>query len=243
MAPIIVNPSRIELYSQCPKKFHYGYREVAREPASLTLPTDIKIVAEVIKDLYVYISRKGQVPTWQSFIRRTENYYKKFYRQGSVILSEDISHITKLITTIQKWYRDTFPNYTDVAYVNFPIEMSLDGRVTYEDFIDIITIGQEVRLFSFSETNNTVKELYNNLLVQVRLWGFAKYADKIPKEFVCYAVDKSNVIATSFYPMTTAIHKTETFVRQILEGVRSNVWYPSYGQQCLSCKYRETCSY
>jgi hypothetical protein len=239
----VVNPARIQLYSQCPKKFFYGYREVARLPNSLSLPTDIKIVAEVIKDLYIFISRKGHVPTWQSFIRKTEGYYKKFYRQGSTVLPEDIKHIAKLLTIIQKWYREIFPSYIDAAYVNFPIELALSGQVVYEDFIDIITIGQEVRVFSFTEETKSVKELYNNLAIQVGLWGFSKYADKIPKEFVSYSIEQSKIIATSFYPMSGAIHKTETFVRQILEGVRANVWYPSYGQQCLSCSYGETCSY
>lgn len=233
-----VSSHSIETYSKCPKKLYYQGSQKILPPSEYLSPNS-QILASVIKDTYRHISRKGSIPKWYYFARWVESYYKTLYQTKVV----DVQHTKELLAGLYKWYKDVFPKYMDTTYVNFPIQISLDEQIRYEDYIDLVTVGDKLRIFVFGEGKLTGKEVYNNLRFQSILWGFYKFADKVPDEFICLSIDQMNITPITLYPMAGMLNKTETFVRQILTGVRGNVYYPSFGQQCNTCPYENICNY
>jgi len=243
--PIIVNPERIALFARCPKQFLYGHTEVPRESSSFYLSPTEQLVTSVIKDVYRHISKKGTAPKWQLIIRWTENHYKKTIGipTSGLTTETDFIEIKKLLTLVNKWYLQIFPQFKDVAYVNLPLVLNFDKKITYEDYLDVVTIGEKVCIFTFSDTARIGRDLVNNLIFQVRIWGFFRYAERIPDQVICLSINDTNIVPISIYPMARTLDKTEDFLRQILSGMRDGNFYPSYGAECIHCPYRTTCSY
>lgn len=243
--PIIVNPERIALYSRCPKQFSYGYTDIPREPSSAGLNQDNQLIATIIKDVYTHIAKKGSIPQWQLIIRWTERHYREALGlpESKLTTERDYREIKTSLTILHKWYTQIFPQFQEVAYVNFPLVLNLENKITYEDYLDVVTIGKDVCIFGFSESARIGRDLVNNLVFQVQIWGFFRYAERLPDRVICLSINDTNIVPISIYPMSSIVKKTEGFVRQILRGMCDGDFYPSYGAECPHCPYRATCSF
>ena len=84
-------------------------------------------------------------------------------------------------------------------------------------------------------------KVYNDLEVHARLWAFWKAAEMLPSEYVRIVIGPQTVRPVKIVLTEEILSKTEKIIRQILRGIRDDVFYPAFSEQCNICPFKQKC--
>ena len=236
-----VSPQNIEVYSRCPRRAFYGWN-YAREPMSF----HASVIRDVIQAIFLYMAQHEEVPSW----KRTLSWIDKYVRQEAVHLeSRELYEASKsTLSCLHKWYFSfLLNNYKMMGLTNVPILLELDTKLTYQDEIPFILFGDTMKVGDFKEVSSVARvtklELYNDIELQIRIWGIYKLFNKKPRNFIRIYISSHTIQAVEIGISDQMLAKTEKMVKYILTGMRNEVWYPSFSTQCLSCPFNKDCTF
>jgi hypothetical protein len=233
------NPYQVAAYVDCPRKAWLDWYAPRSKPS----PADV-LIENTIKSAYLYEARKGIIPTWKTVCRwavigisklNSSSNEKEDYRDNKLVLSK-----------LSNWYNKYLSlNQCDQGIINVPIKLTLDYTFTFEDTIPIVSIGKQVRLYDFRHIGKPsiyqVKNIYNSLEVQSRIWGFWKATNILPVEYVWLINGPNTIKPLNYLISLDRMHRLEVYIRQALRGIRDNAFYCSFSKQCKLCPHVSAC--
>ncbi len=236
----VVSPTSIIRYTECPKRLYFAKQ--VEGPTERVTSVSGKIIRSVVKDIYLATARKGRVPGWQYVIGSTERGYKEV-AQGTT--PEEVYREAKdILVRLHHWYTHTYPLAKTSGLINVPVNICLDDAITFKDTVELVTLGEgEVCLWDFSEQPIDAPQLFNDIEVQLRLWGFWKASDVIPKQFTRLIIRERSIQPVTIQVLESVLVRTERFVKHITRGMKDGIWYPVYSEKCLGCEWRGVCGY
>lgn len=232
-------PLQIAAYADCPRKAWLDWYI----PQSKPIPADI-LIENTIKSAYLYQARKGIIPTWKTICRWAVIGISKL---NCVTQEQENYSDNKLVLTkLSNWYNKYLSlNQCDQGIINVPIKLCLDYTFTFQDTIPIVSIGKQIRLYDFKHTDKSntyqIKDIYNDLEVQSRIWGFWKTTNILPVEYIWLINAQGTIKPLNYSISLDRMHRLEVYIRQALRGIRDNAFYCSFTKQCRSCPHVSAC--
>jgi len=239
----VVSPDKIVSYTRCPNLCLFSWNKKKK------VSPETKVIRDAIKLGYIYHSQTNKVVPWRRFIGWTERLIAENLPELSTT-EESYKRTKNFLSQLSKWYNDFYlPEYCDPAYTNLPITIGLGSRVTYSDEIDLVTVGDKIRIFDFEGVYDGKQvisynglKVYNDLLVWVRIWGLWRAAYIEPKEYIRVLVTPRSIKPVRITILKSMLERSEKIVRQATKGIEDEVYYPVFSSQCIRCSYREGCS-
>jgi hypothetical protein len=239
-----IRPHNIAQYSKCPRKAQKSWNKQSQ------LSLNGKIIATVIKQGFIYRARTSQIALWKKFIswinteiERTipENLNQASYKENKDILIR-LSH----------WYNEYYiPKYNDPGLINIPIIKPVGIRFLFKDSIDIVSLDKKIRMYDFVEVADESihktwgthpRDIYNDLSVHARLWGFRSISDLIPDSYTRIVIYPKTIRVLEWKIQKEALERTKKIIEYILDGISKGIYYPSISEQCIKCNYSTECS-
>ena len=233
------NPLQITAYADCPRKAWLDWYIPRPKPN----PANI-LVENTIKSAYLYQARKGIIPTWKAVCRWAVTSISKLnYSSGE---KENYGDNKLVLAKLSNWYNKYLTlDQCDQGIINVPIKLTLDYTFTFEDTIPIVSVGKSVRLYDFKHTDKPsvyqVRDIYNNLEAQSRIWGFWKATNILPIEYVWLINTPGTIKPLNYSISLDRMHRLEVYIRQVLRGIKDNAFYCSFSRQCKSCPHVSAC--
>ena len=150
-----------------------------------------------------------------------------------------------LLLMLHPWFFGYFVKNPEQCIINLPVAVQVDNSTFYSDTIDIVSVGNKIKLFDFkqisSSSYNTVNSVYSDIEVMTRIWGFKKATDYQVAEYCrIYILPKSiqmrNITITDKYR-----EKINKIINYLLRGISSEVFYQSKSDHCNRCVFSEDC--
>jgi hypothetical protein len=240
---IPITARHIVLYSKCPKRCQFAWNNIPQQ-TPLHNATE-----EIIKLAYLRYSKKNEPTPWRLLLSWTESHWVKVL--GEVKTEKDYEKIKGLINKMSNWYSEFYlEKYCDPGLTNVPVTLSLGNNYYYKDSIPLLTTGSNLRIIDFLSLDDKQNpelyngpKLYNDLLVHTRAWGFRMAAEISAAEYVRFIIGRKSISAPSISLLPKAFNKTDKYIRHILNGIKECAFFPSITSQCLTCPYKEQCSY
>lgn len=257
-----INPQRILQYIKCPKKLSFNWDSLPLRPPNPPGSTEFKIIRYVIRQVYLEMARKGQVPVWRDISKMIDRATRELIRAQELTPEQVFVEARAIASRVLSWFQDVFPRYKFSGLMNVPIAVNLDGQIVYEDKIELMLIGGEkdevlgprgrgrshdqaygLILMDVAEGKQLGVQLYNDLEAQLHIWGAWKATDILPTRYVRVTVLPDRVSSVSNNVMMSTVQKTEGIVRQVARGIRDGVYYPVNGRECEMCPYTDRCGF
>jgi CRISPR/Cas system-associated exonuclease Cas4 (RecB family) len=237
-----VTPRHIESYTKCPKRTWFNWSNIPE------LSLNLSAVTAVIKQVHLYQSRKNTIMPWRhvfSLLERELN--KQLKRYTDPVYKYKLT--TALLSQLYTWYHDHYlEKYFDDGISNFPVRLTLAPNLWFHDEVDLITVGSKVRLFDFVEASQqdtyasyTPSRVYNSFFVQARLWGFWKFTETQPTEYVRLVLGSQALKMIRISIRESMLKRTEEVLRYVIRGMKDKIWYPSFSEQCNTCPFTQRC--
>lgn len=226
----IVQPQDILAYASCPLycKATFG--------SSRTSPPEVALVGSLIKRVYNYHARHGELVDWKRVRRWIEESLSK---------NLEYREIKGVLLKFQYWYDLYLKEYCDKGVANLPVVIKLDNIMMYRDMVPLVTTGKKLRLYDFrlGTRDYPVRRIFNDLLAQARIWGLWRAAEVMPEEYVRIVIAPESIRMVRMNVLPDVVEKKiEPIVRQILRGIRDEVWYPAISVRCDGCAFKPSCS-
>jgi hypothetical protein len=153
-----------------------------------------------------------------------------------------------ILTRLIDWYnRDYLGTYSQPGLVNVPVVFTIDRELRFKDSIPIVTSGNKMRLFDFQSVKAedgpfySGKRIYNSMEVHARLWGFWKASGVLPNEYVRFAILPECIKTFQVTFTSDILRRSERIFKYMLLGMRDDLFYPSFSEQCGQCPNRQYC--
>lgn len=217
-------------YSTCPRYALYTWNK----PRSF--PHEVATFSRIIHKVYQWRERYNDLPTWKHVKELGED------ELTSDVHKENVSLLSKL----RVWYDLYLEEYCDEGIINLPIVNRFDNILVYKDIIPLTTVGKKLRVYDvrMGDQHYCGRDLYNDLLVQTRLWGFWKASDTFPEEYVRYIIQPTVVRPVHITTTKDLLsNKIEPIIKHILRGMRDDIFYPSKSKHCDTCPFASACEF
>lgn len=238
-----VTARRIDLYTRCPKRAQFAWE--SESETSLTY----RIISNVIKSVYMYQTRKKRIPAFRSIPGWVDRFL-----QDEIDINQDAEQQYKLakniIARLHIWYsRHYLEHFCDHGLINLPVTIGIGPSTTYYDQVDIVTVGQPVRIFDFAEVRDNIEfrayngtRVYNDMRVHTKMWTFAKASGLELGEYVRLVIGPQSIKPVKIRVLDGMLEKQKRYLQHIIQGIQDQVFYPAFSEQCLNCPYSERCS-
>ena len=231
----IITPTNIARYSECPRFCYHSWKENQEKISPLG-----SLIQNVIQAGYLYWARKEKPAPWKLIKSWTETNY---IRELANI--EDYKETKSVLGKLSIWFDNYYlDSYLGPGITNVPISLALGKNNFLKDSIPILTSGKVLRLFDFAEGDPAGYRLYmlqNDFLLLSRVWAFQKSTDVLPGEYVRFIIGKESIRTMSLTIDNLYLSKANCIMKQILQGIKDEVWYPSYGSNCDICPHKNIC--
>ena len=173
-------------------------------------------------------------------------HYRRLYAKQAG--DKEYKSAVSLLNALHNWYNKHFlPGIKGTeGLANVPIYLELGHDVVYRDTIPAVIIKEDVRLVDFHQLdkprNVGMMDVYNDLLVHVRLWGFKHAAQQAPSHYVRLFIMPESIKVVELKVTKEMLANAATISKHILSGIKDRVFYPSFSEQCLRCPFRKGCS-
>ena len=227
-------------YSSCPKKAKYLWGQ----PSPLEpIPN---LISDVIKSAHFYYTHHGELASW----KRVTGWASRLFCKNITVSGEvDYKSGERVLTRLSKWHSKYYlDKNTSPAIINVPIALALGQSCYYRDSLPMVSMDKSLKLYDFHGINEgrltdyTGIDMYDDLLLRIRLWNFIQATDTVPSEYVRYVISKESISTVSIFPQNEFVHTSNKIIRQILQGMRDDVWYTARSSQCNTCEFRATCT-
>lgn len=238
----IITPSKIDTYSRCPKRCFFSWNSKPQ------IDLEIEVLQDMIKKLYLFHARTGTLKPWRGMPHRTHQMLLEYVKDSDKV--SEYKKVKNILYKLSVWYNGPYLNeYCDEGIINMPIRIGLGYSCIYKDSVDIVTIGKKLRLFDFKQVRDNEeyaayngRKIYNSLEVQSRIWGFWKSSEVLPEEYVRLVVGPIGLKPVRIKITEENIKKIDSSIVHIADGIKDNIFYPSFSKQCLSCPFAQHCS-
>lgn len=236
---MIIQPHHISNYSRCPKKTLYTWNDKVKVSANQ------QIISNIIKTIYGYHLRKEKPALW----RHIPGWLDRYLRE-SVLKALDpqarYKEAKNILIRVRSWYDKYYlEKYCEPGLINVPLKVRLDHHNFYSDSIDIVTMNNKIRLYDFDEGYGDLSgiDVYNDIKVQARIWGFWKASETKPDEYVRLRIRPQSMTSAVISINETTLERSNAVVKQITRGIKDQVFYPSVSEQCRHCPFQSNCSF
>jgi hypothetical protein len=236
----IIRPHNLVTYSKCPKRAQFSWSD---EPS---LSLDARIVINVAKTAHLYHLRKEQPAPWYHMSTWMDKCTRDIFADKAP--RERYKESEHILTRICDWYRNVYKSkHCDPAMINLPITARLHQNRIYQDTIDIVSVGDNLKLFDFQEVNTgfyvSGVKIYEDLLSHIKAWGFWKASGIRPDSYVRIYLFPNTVKCATIRIMDNMMQNADRIINHLVDGIRHNVIYPARSEQCASCPYVQGCSF
>jgi hypothetical protein len=232
---LFTNARQIKTYSQCPRKAFLSWKQ---EPVQ---SLDVRIISDVIKQIYMYHARKGKIVSWRFVFKWTERRLTQELSFASQ--NEEYKEVKECLTRISYWYNKHYlDNYADIGLVNLPMAVGLGSKFTLRDSIDLVIISKQgVKLVDFvnvphSKVINQI-DIFNDLEAQVKAWLFWKAAEEFPVEYVRMVIKPQTIYPVKIMLTKKGLNYIERLIKHIGSGMSHDIFYASFSEQCNYCPF------
>jgi hypothetical protein len=231
----IVSPYSIDSYTRCPRYTFYSLDNKRKLSPVNTL------VSNVIQASYLHFSRKEQPVTWR--------VVSAWAQEGMIKLSlpeEEYKKAKSILSRLSVWYDKYYlDEYVGAGLTNVPITLSLGSGYFFSDKIPILISRKKLQVFDFSESTDLSScngpSVYNDYVTLSRVWGFNQALSIPPAEYIRFVIGPESIKAVRINIDNLYIRKGNSILRQILQGMKDEVWYPSRSSRCESCPLKANC--
>ena len=231
-----ITPHTIASYTRCPRYTFYTLNSKRKLSPTSTL------ISNIIQAAYLHFSRKEKPVTWRVVTAWAE--------EGIVKLGfpeEDYKQNKNIISRLSGWYDKYYlGEYVGAGLTNIPIALSLGSGYFWKDSIPILISKKTLQIFDFDESSSMATyngtNIYNDYVALSRVWGFNQALDIPPAEYVRFVIGPESIKAVRISVDRLYIQKGNSILRQIVRGMKDEVWYPSFSSQCNSCPLKSNCS-
>lgn len=235
---LTVNINRIIKYSQCPKRCEFEWH-VQEE-----IDVEERIIQDVVKGMYLQHTRDRKPISWKQVLLHTER--RLVSKMPDLVPRQQYRETKGYLERLSNWYSDYYlKDYAYPGLTNVPISIRLDNFVVFEDSIDIVVPGDNIKLFDFRKTEEIKSHasihVHNDLAAQTVAWAFWKAAEVLPKEYVRMVIGPRSLRPVRSFITEGRLKKVEGIIRQILRGMKDGIYYPAVSEQCDSCPHRSYC--
>jgi hypothetical protein len=207
------------------------------------------VMQHVVQAAYFNLSRRGKMPTWRRIVNWTDLYYRRASLDSAIPQPEQYKSAVSLLNTLHGWYHNQFiPRVRgkDIEpLINVPVCLELGHDVAYRDVVPLVIIRDDVRLVDFRQLDKTRKlgmiDVYNDLLVHVRIWGFQQAAQQVPSSYIRFFITPESIKPVEMKITKEMLANAAVISKHILTGIKDRVFYPSFSEQCVKCPFRRNC--
>jgi len=238
----VISPSLVKLYSRCPNQVK-GL--VDRNVSLHTLDLSASVISDVIKKIFVYQTTTNKIVKWRLIpgwvdIRARE-------RLASIGPKEAYKEAENTLLRLSRWYNGPYlDTYNDPGIINVPIKVYVDDSTIFTDEIEVITVGDTIKMFDIRQISNVRQvssvAIYNDLSVLARLWGLHQASGVWPTEYVRIYITPESVKTAKILIDEKLQKKCEKITEYLIHGIRNEVYYPAFSDQCIRCSYSKGCS-
>jgi hypothetical protein len=197
----------------------------------------------VIKSAYIYQARRNTLVSWKRILSWAERLSLESVRHMSP--KERYRDTKDLLVRLSAWYHDCYlEGYCDPGIVNLPVTLNSEATGGYSDTIDIVTVGEKLRLFDFVEASPgdySGTKVYRDVEVWARIWGFKEASRTKPEEYVRLVIGPQTIKPVKITVLQSMLERGQKMMQQIMRGIEGEVFYPSFSEQCANCPHTQVC--
>jgi hypothetical protein len=234
-----ISPYHLSVYSKCPNKLLYLHKNNIYPP----IIVDFEIIRDLIKRCYFFLIRFEKPPPWKFILKWTN---KQIIENAK---SEEVSYkdTKNVLQKIHTWYYGYFIKDITPGLINIPLSIGLGSNITLYDTLDLVILKDEkLTMYDFFYSNNisnyTNLSLYNNIDVHTKIWLLYKVANIKVDYYNRIVIGKNTIKVVTIAITDSMFNKIENIIRHITSGIRDNIFYPSFSEQCNSCMFNDNCN-
>lgn len=227
----VISSSDVLLYTKCPRRYFLSTK--------LIIPSSPKEVAitKLIQATYIYHIKHGKLAAWKSIRKWAEHFIAKEHESYSGF---------NLLAIMSMWYEKFYlPLHCDQGLTNLPLIINLGQYLTFRDSIPLVTIGKEILLFDFKATDNYADysglNIYNDLLARIKIWTFHKSTNLKVVKYIRWTIGDIHIKPVFINITDKIISDIEPTLRHIASGIKDQIFYQSFSEQCYTCPYKAEC--
>lgn len=208
---------------------------------------DAEVLAWVIRRVHSYHLKHEVLPEWKMIPRWIDSaYIYTIRKRGREEGTADYRETKNILIRLHKWFFDYSASDPEPCLINLPVAVQVDNSIFYSDTIDIIGVRDNIKMFDFKEISNmslnTVKSVYADIEAMTRIWGLKKATGIRASSY-----NRIYISPTSINIRTIAIsnqyqEKIDKVINYLLGGISRGVFFPSFTDHCINCKYNDDCS-
>lgn len=212
-------------------------------------PNPLCLMTEnIIKAAYLRYSRKEKPCTWRQIMGWTQdNYIQDF----SNITEKEYPEVKGILSRLSTWYGKYYlGDYCEPGLTNIPVALALGNDCYYKDNLPILGSKNKLRIYDFDYATDgdtyssyTGARIYNDLAAQARVWAFEQATDLNVQEYVRFVIGNQAIGVVKITMEDKLKKKNKKYMKYILEGIKEQISYPAFTEQCLNCPYNKKCSY
>lgn len=236
---MIITPTDVYLFSKCPRKL----KNMKGASFERRLSLKEEIISSTIRYAHGYINEFHCIPTWQAVIRYMERQVNSHIIENKDKPYEVVVQTRGLITLLSNWYNEHLPSVIEnqIVYAGMPIKLRIAPGLIFEDNLDLVAVGSKIDIYNFYDEPVKATDLYNNLMIQSKLWGFWRYMEEKPKSFILVEILENKLELVKMHSSEKTLEKVENYVVAIARSIQEDAFYPSFSEQCNTCIFREGC--
>lgn len=239
---LIVTPRHISSFSRCPSRTWKTWNDISRPNPSQALTENI------IKASYLHFAKKEKPAGWRMILSWSQADY---INNISNVTADNYQDMKGILSRLSTWFDKCYlGDSCEPGITNVPVALALGSDCYFKDQIPILGSRWKIRIYDFYHTNDgptyrdyTGAKLYNDLTIHARTWALEQAADLTVEEYVRFVVGKEAIKSVRIAIDNNLRSKNNRNIKHIIQGIKDQISYPSFSEQCANCSYRERCSY
>lgn len=238
---LIITPKHISDFTKCPAR---TWKDWISKPA---IEPERLMTENIIKAAYLHYAKKEKPTTWRQILSWTQTDYVHTLSKISINEYEDVKGI---LSRLSIWYDKCFlGDSCEPGIANIPVSLALGNDCYFKDQIPILGSKTKIRIYAFYHADKKEyasyfgNKIYNDVKAQARIWAFEQATDINIDEYVQFVIGPEAIKSVRISIDNKLRNKNNKNMKHILQGIKDQITYPSFSEQCNSCPYKQRCSY
>lgn len=228
----LVEIHQLRNYSKCSNFAKYSWH----------VPTKVNqtVARAVIESSYRDLAVLSRNISWKTI--RDRVHHKLVELEPSLSNDEFYSVAVTLMGALRTWYLAEYRDCTDEAICNVILSEELNN-VKITGTINVLLIGKKITLIEFTN-EETAEDILRDIGIRTKVYLLGKQNIKVNKILAINC--SSRTIKTHVLKIDNPDnwnYKTHKSLQLMTLAIKNKIFYPSPTSMCITCKYKDGCSW
>jgi len=227
----------LRAFAECPAYYHF-LQHTYDTPTNRRVAT----VISVVKKCYMLATETGYRASWKRLLGWVdEEVFAEVDVHDPEAFKAARTLSERILRALSVWYHEVYMTEDQEAFVDLDLSMEL-GQHVIADCLDVIQVGDPVRVTVFTEVGVEPFKMYNDIVVRGRAWLTARNlgCDEVAVRII--GIGERGGLTMETLRLGSAEHRrVSSTLLHIATSMERGVRYPSRRESCGSCPFNRRC--